>query len=242
MTDESHPQSDDIFTRCEDVIGYRFRNREFLKRALTHASVSKTRLESNERLEFLGDSVLGFVVCELLYQEFPEYPEGELTRLKSMLVSGAICAEISLSLKFDRFLLLGKGLAIHDEVPQSIMAAAFESVIAAIYLDSGMDPAKKFILREVKPLLESAIDSGDSHNFKSLLQQHSQKRSGETPVYRLLDEKGPDHSKCFKVSAVIGTQIFAAAWGSNKKEAEQRAAENALCQIEGLDIPFSSDD
>lgn len=242
MTHQSEADSlEERLRNCEKVLQYEFRDRELLQRCLTHASVAKTRLESNERLEFLGDSILGMFVCEDLFTRFPDDPEGELTRLKSVLVSGNTCAEISRKLGLERFLLLGKGLSTHPTVPDSIVAAVLESLIAGVYLDGGMQPAQQFVSRLFAPQIEQVVDAEHGRNFKSLLQQLSQKSFGETPVYRLLDEKGPDHSKCFKVSAVIGANTYSAAWGPNKKEAEQRAAQNALFELQGDELPHVSD-
>ena len=217
---------------CEAVLQYHFRDRGLLTRCLTHASVAKSRLESNERLEFLGDAILGAVVCEILYHRFPEDPEGELTRIKSIVVSRTTCATVSQNLGLERFLLLGKGLAAHAKVPPSIMAAVFESLVAGIYLDGGLESARRFVERLMVPEIELTTQSSHGQNYKSLLQQLAQKTFGETPVYRVQDEKGPDHSKCFNVIAVIGSRSFPSAWGPSKKEAEQSAAQNALLEFE----------
>jgi ribonuclease-3 len=226
---------------CEAMLQYRFRDQELLKRCLTHASVAKTRLASNERLEFLGDSILGVIVCEALFHRFPEFPEGELTRVKSVLVSRNTCAAVTEELGLEEFLLLGKGLSTYEKVPSSIMAAVFESLIAGVYLDGGLEAARELVERLLASEIDRVTESDGGKNFKSLLQQLSQRTFGETPVYRLLDEKGPDHSKCFKVSAVIGPRTYPAAWGSSKKEAEQRAAHNALFEIEGDELPYVAD-
>ena len=226
---------------CEAVLRYEFEDRRLLERCLTHSSVARTRLESNERLEFLGDAILGAIVCEMLYHRFPEEPEGELTRIKSSLVSRITCASISRQLGLQNFMLLGKGLNLGDAIPQSIMAAVFESLVAGVYLDGGWDAVRPFVEGVISVEIDRALELTHLKNFKSVLQQVSQKMYGETPVYRLLDEKGPDHSKCFKVSAAIGPQLFPAAWGPSKKEAEQRAALNALHEIEGKDAPYRSD-
>lgn len=218
---------------CETALDYRFQNRDLLRNCLTHASGANHRLASNERLEFLGDAILGVVVCEMLYHRFPEETEGELTRIKSIVVSRTTCAKISLALGLPGFLLLGKGLSVHETVPMSVAAAVFESLIAGIYLDGGLEAARILIERAVGPEIELAGGVEHGRNYKSLLQQHAQKMFGATPIYRLVDEKGPDHSKCFQVTAVIGPQCFAPAWGANKKSAEQRAAQNALDEIEG---------
>jgi ribonuclease-3 len=222
---------------CEAALGYRFRNRDLLRNCLTHASGANHRLASNERLEFLGDAIMGAVVCEMLYHRFPEETEGELTRIKSIVVSRTTCAKISEALSLPKFLLLGKGLSIHETVPMSVAAAVFESLVAGIYLDGGLVPAQGLIQRLMGPEIELAGGLEHGKNYKSLLQQYAQKVFGATPVYRLLDEKGPDHSKCFKVTALIGQQSYHPAWGANKKAAEQRAAQNALYELEGKPIP-----
>jgi ribonuclease-3 len=226
---------------CEEALGYQFQNRGLLELALTHASVSRTRIESNERLEFLGDAILGGIICEGLYHRFPEYPEGELTRIKSSLVSRNTCARVAEQLGLSDFLLLGKGLLTHQHIPASIMAGVFESVVAAVYLDGGHEAVRAFVERAMAAELDLEIEPRLSRNYKSMLQQMSQKQFGATPLYQVLDEKGPDHSKCFKISAAIGSQAYPAAWGTSKKEAEQRAALNALCEIEGKPAPHRAD-
>jgi ribonuclease-3 len=233
--------TEEVREECELALGYRFQNRDLLQICLTHASGAKHRLASNERLEFLGDAVLGLVVCEMLYHRFPESTEGELTRIKSILVSRTTCAKISETLGCETFLLLGKGLSTHEKIPASVIAAVFESLIAGVYLDGGLEAARTLIERLMEPELELTVQLEHGRNFKSLLQQHAQKISGTTPIYRLLDEKGPDHSKCFKVAAIIGLEAYPAAWGPNKKEAEQRAAHNALHVLQSKDVPYPTD-
>lgn len=232
---------DDLLARCEEVLQYKFHDRDILRNCLTHASIATHRLASNERLEFLGDAILGGVVCEMLYLQFPDYPEGEMTRIKSIVVSRNSCAKVSTQLGFQDFLLLGRGLSIHDTVPTSVMAAVLESIIAGVYLDGGWEPAHALVGRFMAPEIALASESHHGRNFKSLLQQHTQKLMGATPIYSLLDEQGPDHSKSFKVAAVIESQNYAAAWGATKKEAEQRAARNALHELEGKDIPHAAE-
>lgn len=226
---------------CQEVIGYGFRDLTLLREALTHASGANHRLASNERLEFLGDAILGAVVCELLFREFPDFQEGELTRIKSIVVSRLTCAKISRVLGLDEFLVMGKGMGVHDRTPPSVLADVFESLIGAIFLDGGIEAARKFIVTYIAPEIEAAAEGHGEVNYKSNLQHVAQRQFGETPTYLLLDEKGPDHSKCFKITAVIGHRRYAPAWGRNKKEAEQRAALNALCQLSGEAIPFESD-
>jgi ribonuclease III len=237
VTDAQLPE----LARCERRIGYEFRDRSLLCAALTHASGAHHRLASNERLEFLGDAILGAVVCELLYCQYPDYLEGDLTKVKSVVVSRQTCAKISEALGLQEFLILGKGMSSHPSVPPSLLADVFESLAAAIYLDGGDAAARDFIQRFMGPEIELAAAGELGGNYKSLLQQMSQRENGSTPTYQLLDEKGPDHSKCFKISAQIGRSRFQPAWGRNKKEAEQRAARNALAELNGEPVPFPSD-
>ena len=231
----------DILDECQQAIGYQFRQLDLLRAALTHTSGADTRLASNERLEFLGDAVLGLVTCEQLYTRFPDYQEGDLTKIKSVVVSRRTCARISKLLNLGDYLFLGKGMHMHTAIPASLLADVFESLVAAIYLDGGLEPAKAFILKYVGPEIEEVAEGAHGGNFKSLLQQVAQREFNATPQYMLLDEKGPDHSKCFKIAAVIGRHRYHAAWGRNKKEAEQKAAMNALAQINGEAIPYESD-
>ncbi len=233
--------SSERIAQCELRLGYTFSDKSLLLSALTHASGALHRLKSNERMEFLGDAILGFVVCERLFQLYPDYLEGDLTKVKSIVVSRNTCAKISQSLSLNEFLILGKGMTTNPRVPASLMADVFESLIAAIYLDGGEAASREFILRFMEPEIEAAVSGEMGANFKSLLQQLAQRDFGTTPTYTLLDEKGPDHSKCFKISAQVGSHRYQAAWGRNKKEAEQRAACNALSEISGDAVPYPSD-
>src|SRR4051794_26575157 len=231
----------DMFNPCERRARYPFRSKPLLRTALTHASGAEPRLASNERLEFLGDAILGFVVCEMLFHQFPEYLEGELTKVKSVVVSRQTCAKISEALGMQEFLVLGKGMTTTPTVPPSVLADVFESLIAAVYLDGGHDAARQFINTYIGPEVELAAAGELGGNYKSLLQQFAQREFGSTPTYHLLDEKGPDHSKCFKIVAQVAGQRYQAAWGRNKKEAEQRAACNALSELKQEAAPFPSD-
>lgn len=222
-----------LFDLCQTILDYRFRDLDLLKAALTHASGADHRLGSNERLEFLGDAILGAIVCERLYQKFPDYLEGELTRIKSVVVSRRTCAKISARLGFEGFLILGKGMGTQDATPSSILADVFESLVGAIYLDGGMDAAKRFIVRHIETEIDETVGGLIGNNYKSNLQHLAQRQFGETPLYLLLDEKGPDHSKCFMIAAQIQGHRYSPAWGRNKKDAEQRAAMNALLEIGG---------
>jgi ribonuclease-3 len=231
----------EILEECQQAIGYRFRQPELLRAALTHASGANTRLASNERLEFLGDAVLGLVTCEQLYQRFPDYQEGDLTKVKSVVVSRRTCARFSKELNLGDYLFLGKGMHLHTSVPPSLLADVYESLVAAIYLDGGLEAARTFILGHLTPEIEAVAEEAHGGNFKSLLQQVAQREFNATPQYIMLDEKGPDHSKCFKIAAVIGRHTYPGAWGRNKKEAEQRAAMNALASVNGDPLPFEHD-
>jgi ribonuclease-3 len=239
-TDTSARPETDVLRDCQGAIGYTFRNPELLRSALTHASGANTRLSSNERMEFLGDAILGLVACEQLYLRFPEYQEGDLTKIKSAIVSRRACAQFSEALGLGRFLILGRGLSSHGTaaVPASMLADVYESLVAAIYLDGGLEVARAFILQHLKEEIEQVAGGESGGNYKSLLQQVAQRDFNTTPQYLLLDEKGPDHSKCFKIAAVVGRHTHPGAWGRTKKEAEQRAAMNALAEIQGDPIPF----
>lgn len=205
-----------------------------LRLALTHASVAPTRLESNERLEFLGDAVLGLVICQELYGRFGNLMEGQMTKIKSAVVSRRTCAEVALATRIDELLLLGKGMCVPAGLPQSVAAAVFEAIIGAIYLDGGLEPARQFILAHLGPHLDQATADEHQRNYKALLQQHGQRLWGLTPDYQVLDEKGPDHSKCFEVGVSIGGRPLSTAWGMSKKDAEQEAARRALVELDLL--------
>jgi ribonuclease-3 len=217
---------------CQRRIGHEFRDPSLLLAALTHASGAQHRLASNERLEFLGDAILGFLVCEKLYHLFPESLEGDLTRIKSVVVSRETCSRISEQLQLVDFLIVGKGLAVNRPVPTSVLSDLFESVVAAVYLDGGMEAARPIVERLLGPEIEQVVSGALGSNHKSLLQQWAQRDYGVTPTYEVVEEAGPDHSKSFCVSAQIGGRRYAPAWGRNKKEAEQRAASNALVELQ----------
>lgn len=236
------PTQADMLEGAQKLLGHRFEDPNILLSSLTHASGADSRVVSNERLEFLGDAVLGLIICEKLYRLFPGLLEGELTKIKSVVVSRRTCAKISRSLGLDRFLILGRGMTTQSTIPPSVMAAVFESLIGALFLDGGIQVARSFILQHAMPEIERAANGHHGGNYKSLLQQMSQKQFGAIPAYQTLEEIGPDHSKTFRVAAVLGPHKYPPAWGSNKKEAEQRAALNAISQIHGLEVPYPADD
>ncbi len=224
----------DTLQQCQKIIGYEFADLQLLSVALTHASVAPTRAESNERMEFLGDAVLALAICHELYDHPDTLLEGEMTRMKSSVVSRHTCAIIAEQMGIAELILLGKGMGPHSGLPMSVLAAVFEAIIGAIYLDGGLEAAGKFILTHVQPHLEEALANEHQQNYKSMLQQLAQRRWNTRPEYLLLDEKGPDHSKCFEVSVVIDGVHFPSAWGMSKKEAEQEAARQALLKLELL--------
>ena len=213
--------------RCQELIGYVFKTPDLLALALTHSSVAASRTDSNERLEFLGDAVLGLVVCHQLYDRHGELSEGQMTKIKSSVVSRQTCADIAVKSGISDLLYLGKGIS-RAQLQPSMSAAVLESLIGAVYLDGGIEPTRQFILRLVQPYIDDALANEHQSNFKSLLQQYAQRHWGSTPEYLLLDEKGPDHSKCFEIAVSIDGRNFPSAWGMNKKEAEQEAARLAL--------------
>lgn len=222
---------DDRIEQAQIRIGRRFNDPELVRRALTHASIADTRRDSNERLEFLGDSVLGLVCCERIYSLYPDLLEGEMTKIKSTVVSRQTCAALAKQLSLEDLLILGKGMAVHKVLPSSLGAALIESLVGAMYLDGGLDAARSFLIPLLDPLIQKAFASGHQENFKSVLQQVAQLRFGESPQYVVLDEKGPDHAKCFELCVELDGRRFESCWGASKKAAEQQAALLALRQL-----------
>ena len=226
---------------CQRAIGYKFRNPKLLATALTHSSAAAIPLESYERMEFLGDAVLGLVIGEALYRRHPDLLEGPLSIIRGHVVSGSACARIARSFGLDRYLIIGKGL--EKKIPDSILANVTEAVIAAIYLDGGYDPAHRFIGAAFHDEFEAASLVRDSDNHKSELQSLVQHQPGMPRLtYLVLDVQGPEHLRCFKVQAKIGERLFQAAWGNTKKSAEQKAAENAVAELEGEAPPWPDGD
>jgi len=208
--------------QIEQIIGYHFSNPELLVKAFTHSSSVSDRFESNERLEFLGDSILSMVICQALFERFGEYLEGDLTKIKSMLVSRRTCSKIVKKLELHNYIKIGKGMTNSRSISGSLAAGLLEAVIASIYVDGGIEEAKNFILRVFDSWINRVDANHTQGNYKSVLQQFAQKVYNVTPVYEMIDEKGPDHNKCFELQAIIDNQHFPSAWGNNKKEAEQK--------------------
>jgi len=238
------PKDSALLETCQERLNYHFRDVSLLRSALTHASSAESRRDSNERLEFLGDAILDLVVCQELFERLPNALEGDLTKIKSAVVSRRVCARIADRLCLPEALRLGQGMEAGEHLPKSLAAGALESVIAAIYLDGGLESARRFILTQMDEEIRSATKSDHQYNFKSQLQQYAQRHLNATPVYELLDEQGPDHAKCFEVAVSVGAQQFSGAWGPSKKEAEQKAAWLALKELglikEGFAEPETS--
>ena len=227
----------DEFEALERALHYRFRDRGLLEQALTHTSRANEDVSGgaadNESLEFLGDALLGFVVADLLFREFPDFDEGEKSKSKATLVSTATLARQAERLGLGDHLLLGRGEEkTGGRRKQALLADGYEAVIAAIYLDGGIDDARAFIAREFTPLVSELRSGGVSgHDFKSVLQELLQARNLPLPDYQLVGTLGPDHQKQFQVQVVVNGETLGEATGPSKKEAEQEAAKRAL---EGL--------
>ena len=175
--------------QIEQIIGYEFSDKKLLAKAFTHSSAVENRILSNERLEFLGDSVLAVVICRTLFERFPDYLEGDLTKIKSMLVSRGTCAKVSRKLGLHKYLKVGKGMVSSRALSGSLAAGVIEAAIGAIYIDGGFEAAHSFISRAFGSLIDGADAEQAQGNYKSLLQQHAQEKFNVTPVYAMLDEK-----------------------------------------------------
>lgn len=215
----------------EAAIGYTFTNPELLYEALTHSSYAHEQhknMKYNERLEFLGDAVLSIVVSDYIYQHCPELPEGELTKLRASLVCEKSLFDFAKIIDLGAYLRLSNGERRNGGMKRpSIVADAFEALIAAIYLDGGMEPARKHILRFVVPEIENHKNNSFK-DYKTSLQEIIQKNPGEKLEYRLVGSSGPDHNKHFKVEVCLNSNVIGRGGGKSKKEAEQQAAREAL--------------
>ena len=215
----------------EAAIGYRFKNITLLQNALTHSSYANEHwhnsLKSNERLEFLGDSILGMVVAEYLYKSFPDRPEGELTRMRADMVCETTLASVAARIELGRHLMLGNGEErFGGRSRDSILADAVESVIAASFLDGGMIAARNFIEKFI--LVEVPVKKLHNADYKTALQELVQQKKNQTLSYALVGESGPDHDKHFDVEVSLNGRVIGTGSGSSKKRAEQMAAKTAL--------------
>ncbi|MEM1282467.1 MAG: ribonuclease III [Chlamydiota bacterium] len=222
----------------EAKLGYDFKDRSLLALAFIHRSyVNENRevREHNERLEFLGDSVLGLLIAEYLYKYLPTTPEGELSYLRSRLVEASSCMLYVQKLDVEKYVLLGKGERMNDgRGRDSILADLFEGIIGAIFLDGGIDAAAAFLFKnfthEINEILKTPLS-----NWKAMLQDYCQKKYHITPVYEVIDQSGPDHSKTFTIAVIVNEEQLGVGTGSSKKEAQQGAAENAMSCLPPLE-------
>jgi len=227
----------DEFEGLQQAIGYRFRDRGLLEHAMTHTSRANEDVSGgvrdNESLEFLGDAVLGFLIAELLFNEFPDRDEGQKSKIKAALVSTTALARLAEQLSLGDHLLLGRGEEkTGGRRKQALLADGYEALIAAIYLDGGIDHARAFVLREYDELIAEARLGAAGQDYKSALQELVQARNAPLPEYRLVGTLGPDHRKLFQVQVVVSGESIAEATGTSKKEAEQEAAKLALERLD----------
>jgi ribonuclease III len=234
------------FSGLQLMLQHRIRNKNYFAQALVHrsylTSIEKTPCDSNERLEFLGDAVLGAVVAEYLYRAYPKGSEGELTVLRSRLVNRKALAYYAKELHLWKYLLLNLN-PVHagDKGSDTILADAFEAIVAALYLDGGLEAARRFIHMQVdSALTEGFLD--ERANFKSALLELTQSQGNGIPRYSLLKEEGPDHDRTFTIQVIVQNAPFGIGVGKNKKEAEQAAAEQALLAMTENRLPVPPPD
>lgn len=228
----------EVLKEIQEKIGYKFKDENYLNWALTHSSYAneykKQKIVYNERLEFLGDSILGLIVSEYIYKEYPKYPEGDLTKLRATVVCEPSLSYLAKNINLGKFLLLGKGEEAtggRDRV--SILADAFEALIGAIYLDGDMSFAKPFVLKHLKPVIEDAIDGRELFvDYKTQLQETLQKSNKCNITYKVIQEEGPDHNKKFHTEVYAREKVLGSGMGKSKKDAEQDAARCALEKLE----------
>ncbi|MBP7278664.1 MAG: ribonuclease III [Sedimentibacter sp.] len=220
----------------EKIIGYKFNNIKILEESLTHSSYSNEdkayNKVNNERLEFLGDAVLSISVSRYIFDEFPDYPEGDLTKLRAQVVCEDTLSLVAANLNLGKYLLLGKGEeSSGGRERKSILADAVEAVIAAIYLDGGYKQAEKFVLNNLTEYIKLAVKGKIITDFKSYLQEYYQSKSQSCKIrYVVTKEEGPDHDKVFHVNVMVNKNVAGKGVGKNKKIAEQNAAKDALIQ------------
>lgn len=214
----------------EEKIKYKFKNQEFLKKALTHTSYAyEHNVESNEKLEFLGDSILEFVSSEYLYLNFPKLKEGEMTKVRATVVCESSLYKVAKNLGFGKYLYLGRSeLATGGNDRPAILADSVEAVIAAMYMDGGLEPAKKFIIENLKDEIEKASKNVGQKDYKTVLQEKLQVHGDVKIEYIIVGESGPDHNKMFEAEVRCNNKALAQGKGKTKKQAEMKAAEKAL--------------
>lgn len=220
-----------MYGPLEKALGIHFQNPTLLQMALTHRSyiyeTAGEGLNSNERLEFLGDSVLAFISADYLYRTFPNLSEGELSDVRAILVRGETLANFAREIELGNFLLMGKGEQSSGG-SQRVLASAFEAILAAMYLDQGLETVQRFLLPRLEPLAHNIVSKRLFKDPKSLFQELAQAHDGFTPSYRLISQEGPSHNREFTVEVLLGEQVAGRGQGRNKQAAEQEAARAAL--------------
>jgi ribonuclease III len=219
---------DDVVSAAEAAFGLSFRNRDLLRAALTHASAKPEEGRSNERLEFLGDAVLDFLVADYLYADRPTFDEGGLSKARARVVNKETLAAAARSLGLERRLVVGRTFAAPGKLSDSVLSDAFEAIVAAVYLDAGVDAARTFALPKLEAALKAALEGGDDRDWKSIFSAYAQALGKATPTYVVLSSAGPDHQKTFEVAAEWDSKRFPSSYGRGKREAEARAARAAL--------------
>lgn len=218
-------------SKFENIISYNFKNKQYILEALTHSSYSNENKSYafNERLEFLGDSVLGIIISDYLFKNETELPEGELTKLRANIVCEESLSEVSKKIELGTHMLLGKGEeATGGRERVSILADAVEAVIAAIYLDGGIESARKFVLTQMDEIIQDSIKGRIFRDYKTHLQEVIQSQGEANIIYDLVEEIGPDHNKKFVMQVKLNDEVLGTGEGKSKKEAEQSAAKQAL--------------
>ena len=218
-------------SKFEETIKYTFENKSYILEALTHSSYSNENKDYkyNERLEFLGDSVLGIVISDYLFKEEKNLPEGELTKLRANIVCEESLSDVAMRIRLGEYLLLGKGEeATGGRERISILADALEAVIAAIYLDGGMENAKKFIFDNMSDIIRDSLKGKIFRDYKTYLQEVLQSKGEQHIWYKLIDEKGPDHNKRFVMEVGINEEVLGVGEGKSKKDAEQIASKSDI--------------
>ncbi len=218
----------DMLSELQDRLGYRFRDPSLLQRAMTHSSARGEDQPANERLEFLGDALVGLVISEHLFRSFPALPEGRMTRIKSSVVSRRTLARIGRSLGLPEWLRVDAGLEQRESYPTSMVAGAYEAVVGAIFLDGGMEATRDFILRTLADEVEQVLLGRHHEDYKSLLQRRTLAEAKGIPDYRVVRQEGPDHHRQFLTAVYIDGEQCGSGWGATKKSAEQNAAAQAL--------------
>lgn len=223
----------------------KFKNHDLFLQAFTHRSFlneTRDKLESNERLEFLGDSILSFIVSQYLYQAYPEFKEGVLTNLRSLLVNTKILAEIARDLEFGKLLRLSKGEEdSKGRENESLLADSFEAFVGALYIDQGLDAAKQFLYDTVIERSKEIVQKKTFKDPKSLLQEYVQARKLNSPVYKVIQEEGPAHARIFTIGVWISNKLMGQGIGKSKQQGEERAAQEAIKHYSSEALEKSTD-